>query len=174
MTYLKRVFLLVLLGFLSYLDALDSAYIQSRAKAFRKSLESLSWQLSSPWSVIKVTASAMGYSQVEIDAIPVSFPFLCEGKYKQHLGKLDSPEMVALINQIFDTFVQRNGSHLSKRKQNELIHAIIHEVVLEGLGLAATTTTKQLADLVARKQVSINRLCEMQVAAFFVKFHLDL
>lgn len=164
--------LIVFFGINSF-SIINRELILREKRSFVKYLENLSWKMAAPLRVINVTAAAMGLSEVEIDAIPISFPFIYEEKYKQQLHKLDSEITINAINYLLDCFNKRS-SGLSKRNKEALIHTIIHEFVLEHLKLPKTTTTKELAQLVATNRIDIAYLCELQLAAFFVKFHINL
>jgi len=168
----------ILVSFLSlfvffHLSSIDLSDIRSRSKGFKRYLKGLSWQMAAPWSVIQMSAKALGLSQIEIDAIPVAFPFLYEERYKQVFGKLETNDMIELTNRLLKQF-QDLGSSLTSSKKRELLHHLVHILVIQELGLASSTTTKQLADMVSKNQVSIERLCEIQLAAFFVKYYLNL
>jgi hypothetical protein len=133
----------------------------------------MAWKVSVPWPLIQASAKVLGLSQTEIDAIPVSFPFLYGEKYKGVFHLLETPETIRLINLLMVQFENKSGG-LSSGKKRELLHQLIHELVLKELGLVPTTTTKQLAKLVSKGTISISRLSEVQLASFFVKFYLDL
>lgn len=152
---------------------INQSKVQQGSKSYRKYLEDMSWKVSAPWPLIEASANVLGLSQTEIDAIPVSFPFLYGEKYKGVFHLLETPAIIGLINFLMVQFENKSGG-LSSAKKRELLHQLIHELVLKELGLALTTTTKQLATLVSKGTISISRLSEIQLAAFFVKYYLDL
>jgi hypothetical protein len=164
---------LLLVGLVNSSFGVDRTEISQRSKSFKKYLNELSWKTSAPWPMILASAKVMGLSQTEIDAIPASFPFLYGEKYERVFGLLETPFIIDLINLLIEQFEEQSGL-LPSAKRRELLHQLIHTLILKELGLAATTTTKQLAHYVSKGTLSMNRLYEVQLAAFFVKYYLDI
>jgi hypothetical protein len=174
MSYLKKFLIVLFFSIhLCYPSHVSINYVSSKRSDFRNYLASLSWQMSPPWAAIKVSAEVMGFSPAEIDGIPSAFPFLYEEKYKTYLSHLTSPDTVDLINQIIEDF-NKESRGIAHSKKRELLHTIIHRYTISHLRLPAYTSTKQLSSMVKNKSVSIDQLCKLQVAYFFVKFHLNL
>lgn len=147
--------------------------VQSHVKSYRQYLVKLSWEVSVPWSVILASAKVLGLSQAEIDAIPISFPFLYDEKYKTVFELLDTQETIDQINFLIQKFESQSKS-LSLCQKRQLLHQFIHELILKELGLPSGTTTKELAKIVAKGSLSIRRLCEIQLSGFFVKYYLKI
>lgn len=172
--YIASFFLFFnILSFTFATHFLSRAEVQSHVKSYRQYLVKLSWEVSVPWSVIKETAKVLGLSQTEIDAIPISFPFLYDEKYKTVFELLDTQETIDQINFLIQKFESQSKS-LSLCQKRQLLHQLIHELILKELGLPSGTTTKELAKIVAKGSLSIRRLCEIQLSGFFVKYYLKV
>ncbi len=175
---MKKYLLLFLLSFnisgvVFGTNRLSRSDVQSYSKVYRQYLVKLSWEVSVPWSVILASAKVLGLSQVEIDAIPVSFPFLYDEKYKTVFELLETQEVIDQINSLIETF-EFQAKSLSPRQKRQLLHQLIHELILKELGLPTNTTTKELAKMVSKGSLSIRRLCEIQLIGFFVKYYLKI
>ena len=168
---LLSFFLLVSLANSTF--GIDKAEISLHSRSFKKYLYDLSWKTSVPWPAILAGAKVMGLSQTEIDAIPASYPFLCGEKYERVFGLLETQPIIDLMNLLIAQFKEQSGLCCTA-KRRELLHQLIHTLVLKEMGLPATTTTKQLAQYVSKRTLAMNRLYEVQLAAFFVKYYLDI
>lgn len=138
-------------------------------------LKKLSQKLSNTPSFIRdaYAKNVMNLTQAECDAIPVSYPFLCEKKYASLLSQFTNEKILDIINQLLDAYHIKTALVSSLRKKEEILHQLLHEYNCFLLNLPIATTTKQLASLVEKKKIDITKLCEAQLAEFFIKFLLE-
>lgn len=179
---MKKLFVITLL-ILSTLSSLTLAHmlptsvtqheVLNHKAHYTKYLEGLSTKLNLTPSWLRDTvARGMGFEQWECDAIPASYPFLCDKEYKNELPLLGSTDVITVINELLQKFHARYR-HLSNHRQMEAaLHSIIHEYMCQKLNLPASTTAKELSKLVSKGNINIRTLCRAQLAAFFVKFLL--
>ena len=136
-------------------------------------LKSLGRQLSFPWPIINTGARAKGFTQQEIDAIPVGIPFLYEEKYKLIISEYDNASFQEDVDCLIELFTKEVSGIASQRKKEEILHRIIHGYVLRALKLPSNMSTKELARLVESKKINVHLLCKVQLPAFFVKYLLE-
>jgi hypothetical protein len=144
--------------------------------AYEKYLSGLSWQLAAPESVIFAGAQAKKYTKPEVDAIPASYPFLYDEGYKKIIGNFVSDFQVEKINWLLESYeealrLKNPETYYAKRT---LLHEVFQQKNIQYLNLNPSTTTEQIAQKVKLRQVNMERLFEIQLAEFFVKFYLGL
>lgn len=166
------------LSSLSYAHLLPTSVTQqnvlSHKAHYTKYLEGLSTKLNlTPSWLRNCVARGMGCEQWECDAIPASYPFLCDKEYKNELPLLSSTEVIEAINELLQRFTQRYAHLTNHRQMEAAIHTIIHEYICKKLSLPASTTAKELSKLVSKGKVNIRILCRAQLAAFYIKYLLE-
>lgn len=154
---------------------INRTYVSTHTKKFEHYLNNLRNSMRLPTSIIKQSMKLLGYSQEEIDAVPIAFPFIYDQKYKSvwHDLTLDTfaieaNDLLRILKPIFEQVV-KNAQTRRKR-----VHECIHQWNCRKMGLPLTTTTKDLALLVEKRQIDLEQFFHYQLVQFFVKFYLDI
>lgn len=172
----KLVFISLLLVFpriFALPCSVSKQHLVADKKAYTKYLDALCWKISyTPSWLRDGVIKGMGLSQEECDAIPASYPFLCDEWYMRVMVQFTTDELVAMINELLqmyhDSFV--SGNFRAKEKH---LHGIVHKFNCLILELPDSTTTKKLAQLVEAKKIDLGLLCKAQLAGFYLKFLLE-
>ncbi|HTM06457.1 MAG TPA: hypothetical protein VL201_04400 [Patescibacteria group bacterium] len=172
----KKNILLPLLVFCAELCAksIDKNYIQTRKDAFERYLKDLKFSMSVPTCVIKKSMNIMGYADHEVDAVPIAFPFIYDEQYKTVWFYLDETIFIEEINSLLNEIENEITTIPNKNERRKKTHYLIHLWNCKKLNLSLETTTKQLAQLVERKQIDMKQFFKYQLIQFFVKYYLNL